>query len=68
MVIVLKFLVYLGMNLLESRLPMERLQALLSERFQIVFRYQFVRYSSYAPSYANGHRLLKFHITNAWNF
>ena len=26
-----------SMNLLESRLPMEKLQALLSERFQIVF-------------------------------
>ena len=37
MVIVLNFVYLKSMNLLESRLPMEKLQALLSERFQIVF-------------------------------
>ena len=48
------------MNLLESRLPMEKLQALLSERFQIVFSDTSLLDTAFThTSYANEHRLLK---------
>ena len=49
-----------SMNLLESRLPMEKLQALLSERFQIVFSDTSLLDTAFThTSYANEHRLLK---------
>ena len=49
-----------SMNLLESRLPMEKLQALLSERFQIVFSDSSLLDTAFThTSYANEHRLLK---------
>ena len=48
------------MNLLESRLPREKLQALLSERFQIVFSDTSLLDTAFThTSYANEHRLLK---------
>ena len=48
---------------------MEKLQALLSERFQIVFSDTSLLDTAFThTSYANEHRLLKISQTNVWNF